>query len=59
MSESRLPDLSLSDLEISGIEVQSLNKEEFVGVPELGASFSLINCSTVSVKVGNSTDSGT
>jgi hypothetical protein len=38
------PTLTLDDLDLSDIQIQALNKEEFIGVPEFGASASINNC---------------
>jgi hypothetical protein len=42
-----LNELTLDDLNISDVRIDALQKEESMGVPELGASFSLVACSTV------------
>jgi hypothetical protein len=44
--KSNVPNLSLSDLEISDVDIFGLTKEDALGVPELGASFGTFGCCT-------------
>jgi Thiopeptide-type bacteriocin precursor len=44
--KSNVPDLSLSDLELSDVDVHGLTKEDAMGIPELGASFGTFGCCT-------------
>jgi hypothetical protein len=39
--------LTLNDLNIGDVKVQALQKEESLGVPELGASLSVVACTTL------------
>lgn len=41
------PTLTLEDLDLSDVSVQALQKEDSLGVPELGASLSLVACTTL------------
>jgi hypothetical protein len=44
--KSNIPSLSLSDLEISDVDIYGLTKEDALGVPELGASQGTYGCCT-------------
>lgn len=39
--------LSLDDLNVGDVQIHALQKEESLGVPELGASLSLVACTTL------------
>lgn len=52
------PKLNIQDLDLSDVQVQALNKEEFVGVPEFGASASNNNCCTTSCNPAPDLSSG-
>lgn len=47
METTELPNLTLDDLNISDVKVNALQKEESMGIPELGASLSLVACTTL------------
>jgi hypothetical protein len=45
-SASTAPTLSVDDLEISDVDIYGLDKEEAMGVPEMGASYGTYGCTS-------------